>query len=276
MKTITIKLQETLRIALALLLSGGLYSNAALATASFSAQADYSLELTESTGLTVSVVDTFFDIFEAGIGDYSTTATGTAVPFVDAFGGDSPVAMSIGDDISVSSEATGIATTTPVNPASLAASSVLASAVITVDNPTADDGVFEFDLAWQWQSSLSIDHADELARIELQLLIGGIDEQGFPAFDDIIVYSVPLNTLLGDAGTTGDSGSHSFGSAVGAGGAWTVFVDLFAIDGRAESAVQSATIPQPVPGALLMVGAFGLYLARRRGRVPAAGPAGSS
>ena len=238
-------------------------SSNAVAVATFSAETEARLELIMNPNLSVSIVDTYFDVFEAGIGDAATTAVTEALPTVDAFAGDPPLGLALNETLDLSLKLDGTATSTPLDPFSTANASVLGTAVLRIETLGANPGDFDFQLSWAWQGFLSVDHLGEMAGIDLELVVAAYDDLGNSLLNPINVYSVSLDTALGDMGNSLDSGSLRFGGLVDADTAWNVIVDLFAVNGRAQSTLQQGSVPVPAPLALLATGLLVLVSRRR-------------
>lgn len=217
--------------------------------ASFDAEARAELLLSENSGLSIAVTDTFFDIFETTLGDATTTAAALADPDIDATAGDLPAPLAVDQAMTLVFASAAAASSSASVTASTGAASILGTGILNIENQGADSASFNFDLNWDW--SASVEHGDnEFAHVSLSLLVSAFDMAGDAVFSDSM-FAQDIDTRQGDVGPFAQTGSQSVAGTLEAGSSWELVVDLFAVDGIAQSDFQPTLLPSPAPIALI-------------------------
>ena len=230
-------------------------SSNAWATADFSAAARAELHLTDNSGLTISVINTFLDIFEDSSGNATTAVNGQASPNVESTAGDTPTALATGESMALSWNLGATATSTILNPSSVGRTSILETGVVHIENLGAENGTFDFDLDWQWDAFVADDGDGEFASISLELIVGSIDSNGIAISTDS-VFSQSLDSRNGDSETFNQLGSYGVTGILSPGESRNIVVYLDGINGIAQSELRVTVVPVPAPIAMIGTGVF--------------------
>jgi hypothetical protein len=194
----------------------------------------------------------------------STTQTGatvsttpTAAPSIDPTAGNVPQPFS---SATLSAQVSGSADATGDNTYAEATASVLGVTGILLTNDGASAADFSLNVDWLYSAQVAAGLPDELARLDLSLLVNIVDGAGsdidaFAIFD--VAFLTDTSALSGS-----DSGIRVVTGTVPAGDVYNIGLRLQVLNGLAESSPQET--PLPAPALLLGLGLPLLAFGRRR------------
>jgi hypothetical protein len=195
----------------------------------------------------------------------STTLTGatvstapTATPLIDPGAGNAPQPLT---SATLSAQVSGSADAAGDNTYAEATASVLGVTGILLNNTGGASGAnFSLNVDWLYSAQVAAGLPDELARLDLSLLVNIVDGAGsdidaFAIFD--VAFLTDTSALSGS-----DSGIRVVTGTVPAGDVYNIGLRLQVLNGLAESSPQET--PLPAPALLLGLGLPLLAFGRRR------------